>query len=179
MGTIAFDPFLQAVIMDYVQLDSVATQNHSTIGQSLRIDSGTIMPMTTGGAMVDPATNLQYCLGMGSRPDFGFISSVYNGFQNTSTFRNDAIGAEFSTGNCTWPVFSSAAVCSSCEDVSSQMQYVRRYGSKGTNVPVPGTPTYYNKGDFVAFYLPYGNIKTISGPSTTSSQGSARRREHT
>jgi hypothetical protein len=114
--------------------------------------------------MVDRATKLQYLVSIGSRPDFGFISSVYNGFQNTSTFRNDAIGAECSTGNCTWPVFSSAAVCSSCEDVSSHMQYMRRNGSKGTNVPIPGQPSDYNKGEFVAFSLPYGNIRNYIGP---------------
>ena len=170
VGTIAFDPFLQAVISNYGQMDTVATLNDATIGQSLRIDSGTIIPMT-GAAARDRATDVMYLMGTGSRPDFGFISSVYNGFQNTSTFRNDAIGAECTTGNCSWPVFSSAAVCSSCENVSDQMQRIQRYGSKGTNVPIPGTSDGYGKGEFVAFSLPYGNIRNYIGPLDNDEPG--------
>lgn len=97
---------------------------------------------------------------IGSRADFGFISSVYNGFQNTSNFRNDAIGAECSTGNCTWPVFTSAAVCSACEDVSSYITRHQFYGINGTNIPTT-TNTY--EGHFIKFELPYANIRNYVG----------------
>ncbi|KAJ4984100.1 hypothetical protein SVAN01_10388 [Stagonosporopsis vannaccii] len=166
VGSIAFDPFLQAVISNYGQMDNVPSSSDATIGTSLRIDSGTIMALGEGGgAKADELSTgkFSYLASIGSRPDFGFISSVYNGFQNISTFRNDAIGAECSTGNCTWPVFSSAAVCSACEDVSSHMQSIRRYGGVGTNIPRIGYPSDIYKGEFVAFTLPYGNIRNYLG----------------
>ena len=101
-----------------------------------------------------------------SKADFGFISSVWNGFQNTSTFRNDAIGTECITGNCTWPVFTSAAVCSSCEDVSRDIIRREFRGRNGTNIP-----SYANfyKGDYVKFELPYANIRNYRGILNTTS----------
>lgn len=102
-----------------------------------------------------------YVTTIGSRPDFGFISSVYNGFQNTSTFRNDAIGADCSTGNCTWPVYTSAAVCSSCEDVSSHMKVQKIYGKNGTNIPTVGSNPW--EADFIKYELPYANIRNYYG----------------
>lgn len=179
VGSIAFDPFLQAVISNHGQLDSIPTSSHATIGQSTRIDSGNIISVRNGGAMAVELSTGQFSFlaSIGSRPDFGFISSVYNGFQNTSAFRNDAIGAECSTGNCTWPVFSSAAVCSQCEDVSAHMQSARRYGGAGTNVPKPGSPSDLYKGHFVTHTLPYGNIRNYVGPfdvSTTANSTQPR-----
>jgi hypothetical protein len=100
----------------------------------MRIDSGIIQSLQ-GAAIRDKATGLLYVTGISSKADFGFISSVWNGFQNTSTFRNDAIGVECSTVNCTWPVFTSAAVCSSCEDVSINIIRREFYGRNRTNVP--------------------------------------------
>lgn len=179
VGTIAFDPFLQAVLSNYGQMDTVATSNDAMIGQSLRIDSGAIMPMRAGGAAVDRATMVKYLMSTGSRPDFGFISSVYNGFQNTSTFRNDAIGAECSTGHCTWPVFSSAAVCSSCENVSGQMQYIRRYGSKGTISLSRARPKVTSRMNLSPSIYHMATSETTSGLSIMSSQGKRTHRGRT
>jgi hypothetical protein len=98
VGAVAFDPFLQAVISTHGQLDNILAGANATIGQSMRIDSGIVKGLT-GAAIRDEATGLVYLAGTSSKADFGFISSVWNGFQNTSTFRNDAIGTECSTGN--------------------------------------------------------------------------------
>lgn len=159
VGAIAFDPFLQAVIGTYGQLDSISSTVDATIGQSLRIDSG-IIHQVVGASVRDVATGLSYSTGISGRADFGFISSVWSGFQNTSTFRNDAIGVECSTGNCTWPVFTSAAVCSSCEDVSSHMVRRQFHGRNGTNVP---SFTNFYEGEYVKFELPYANIRNYIG----------------
>ena len=91
VGAVAFDPFLQAVISTHGQLDNILAGANATIGQSLRIDSGMVKGLV-GAAIRDEATGLVYLAGSSSKADFGFISSVWNGFQNTSTFRNDAIG---------------------------------------------------------------------------------------
>ena len=121
-----------------------------------------------GAAIRDEATGLAYFVETSSKADFGFISSVWNGFQNTSTFRNDAIGTECSTGNCTWPVFTSAAVCSSCEDVSRNIVRREFHGRNGTNIPSLINP---HEDYYVKFELPYANIRNYRGfLNTTSSQ---------
>jgi hypothetical protein len=38
LGTVAFDPFLQAVISNYGQADDVTTGSSASIGQALRVD---------------------------------------------------------------------------------------------------------------------------------------------
>lgn len=131
----------------------------------MRIDSGIIQSLQ-GAAIRDKATGLLYVTGISSKADFGFISSVWNGFQNTSTFRNDAIGVECSTGNCTWPVFTSAAVCSSCEDVSINIIRREFYGRNGTNVP---SYTNFYENSYVKFELPYANIRNYKGLLNTTS----------
>ena len=131
------------------------------IGKTSRINSGLIQQVHGASQAIDTSTgSFSYVMSIGSKPDFGFISSVYNGFQNTSTFRNDDIGVECSTGNCTWPVYTSAAVCSSCEDVSSQIERREFFDTKGTNIP-----SAYNgyKGHFIRFELPYANIRNYGG----------------
>jgi hypothetical protein len=160
VGTIAFDPFLQAVISTYGQLDSIPTNSNVTIGQSHRMHIGYIQSkgptnavnITGGILLIKPSVR--------GKPDFGFISSIYNGFQNTSTFRNDAIGAVCSTGNCTWPLYTSAALCSACEDISSQFKRLEVFGKNGSNVP-----SYLNgyERHFVKFELPYANIRNYVG----------------
>ncbi|KAJ4338242.1 hypothetical protein N0V95_008100 [Ascochyta clinopodiicola] len=128
-----------------------------------RIQSGLIQRINGVARAVTTSTGqFGFVETIGSRPDFGFISSVYNGFQNTSSFRNDAIGAECSTGNCTWSVFTSAAVCSSCKDVSSHMKRIKMSGKNGTNIPTLGSLNRY-QGDFVRFELPYANIRNYVG----------------
>lgn len=159
VGAIAFDPFLQAVISTHGQLDSISAETYPVVGQSLRIDSGTVRQVP-GAAVRDIETGLTLISQIDGRADFGFISSVWQGFQNTSAFRNDAIGVECSTGNCTWPVYTSAAVCSSCEDVSERMVRRQFHGRNGTNVP-----SVFNayEGDYVKFELPYANIRNYVG----------------
>ncbi|KAF2996073.1 hypothetical protein E8E13_004207 [Curvularia kusanoi] len=73
---------------------------------------------------------------------------------------NDAIGAECSTGNCTWPVFTSAAVCSSCENVSHEIVRREFFGRNGTNIP--SFSNFYNE-SYIKFELPYANIRNYKG----------------
>ncbi|KAJ8113770.1 hypothetical protein OPT61_g4167 [Boeremia exigua] len=161
VGAIAFDPFLQAAISTRGQLDSIPANENAdaTIGQSFRINSGLIEQLD-GAAIRDMATGLVYKTSIGGRADFGFISSVYSGFQNTSNFRNDAIGTRCTTGNCTWPAYTSAAVCSSCKDVSSHLNRRQFYGKNGTNIPTINSPY---EGDFIKFELPYANMRNYVG----------------
>lgn len=96
IGTLAFDPFLQSVISLKGRLDVALLENSVTIGRSTSTDFGAA--------------------------DFAIASSIYNGFYNSTSFRSQTVGFRCTTGNCTWPVFSTLAVCSSCVNVSDHIQ---------------------------------------------------------
>jgi hypothetical protein len=160
------------VISAQGQLDSVPANVDAMIGWSSRIDGGFIKQYI-GAARAEMTSTGQfsYVTTISSRPDFGFISSVYNGFQFTSNFQKDAIGAECSTGNCTWPIYASAAVCSSCEDVTSHMKVQKIHDMNGTNIPTMENNHWV--GDFIKYELPYANIRNyyglLGGPEEVSS----------
>jgi len=112
---------------------------NATIGRSLRVDGGYIIENPGGalGAIKTPSGTLQYT-STKSRPDFGIVSSVNGGFYNASTNAPNNVAFTCSTGNCTWPAFVSAAVCSSCKDISDALVFNGSQalnGTNGSNVP--------------------------------------------
>jgi hypothetical protein len=166
VGALAFDPFIQAVISTYGQLDDVTTGSQATIAKSLRVDTGT---KTLGGFMqatdIDPSFNASLTtMPIIVRPDFGGISSIYGGFQNDPTSQDTAVKYECPTGNCTYPAFLSAAVCSSCRDVSSQLAKEARYGNDYSNAVVR-TRTIFgtNPLNYTIFSLSNSEIRNQNG----------------
>ncbi|KAJ4984102.1 hypothetical protein SVAN01_10390 [Stagonosporopsis vannaccii] len=159
IGTVAFDPFLQAVLTTKGQLD-VDLQAQALIPQALVIDAGTIAELSTSGARLVPtsAGALSITGGMSAQPDFGMISAIYNGFRNdTSWYQDEQVVSRVCTsGNCTWSPFTSAAVCSACNDISAKMSVDQRVGNGGGNVPSPSNQV--ELGLYTAFILPYGNL---------------------
>jgi hypothetical protein len=168
IGTIAFDPFLQAVISTHGQLDNIppTQQSHqlfestAKIAQARNIDGGVISWLGPLDSMNTTSGRIGYVVGAVSRPDFGVVSSIYNGFQNTSAYRNDGGTNSCPTGNCTWPVFASAAFCSSCNDISNHLVVVTGNGPGGSNnrPPYPARV----EGDYTAYTLPYANISNYN-----------------
>ncbi|KAI4952273.1 hypothetical protein J4E91_003735 [Alternaria rosae] len=173
VGTVAFDPFFQAVISTYGKLDDIAvgsnaidigSLSNATIGRALRVDGGYIIENPGGpvGASRTPSGILQYTY-TESRPDFGIVSSVNAGFYNASTNTPNAVAFTCATGNCTWPAFVSAAVCSSCKDVSDTLVFNGTQGSNGSNIPGP-TNIHFD-GPYSVFSLPETEIKNFNGLS--------------
>ncbi|KAF1839422.1 hypothetical protein BDW02DRAFT_593774 [Decorospora gaudefroyi] len=165
VGTVAFDPFLQAIISTYGQSDDVTTTSSATIGQALKADGGYIINYKSGpvGLVSEPFGNYTYTATT-SVPDFGIISSIYGGFHNTSGTYDKTVAFECMTGNCTWPVFVSAAVCSSCVDVSGELTSATKEGSRnGTNVP--GPTNVLSSRNYTTFSLPQSEIKNWNGVS--------------
>lgn len=174
MGTVVLDPFLQAVISSSGQLDEVflthnsldLSGNNATIAVAHGIDRGVLskanraayITNTTGGEII-------YMGGFLSRPDFGVVSAIYNGFQDTTSYRNDGGTYTCTTGNCTWPVFASAAFCSSCNDVSGHLVRVTGFGLNGSNNPVSYIQR--TEGNYTAFTLPYANISNYDAGHPT------------
>jgi hypothetical protein len=161
VGTVAFDPFLQAILSTYGQLDdAVANSTGATIGQALRVDGGSIIDVSGGPLMAfNLSSGLVQITISQSRPDFGIVSSLYSGFHETNP---NPLAFGCPTGNCTWPAFVSGAICSSCEDVSSELTFSTRFGDKnGSNLD--GVSNVYFDGNYTIFSLPESEIKNWDG----------------
>jgi hypothetical protein len=159
VGSVAFDPFLQAVITTYGTLDDVTTTQDATVGYSLKADGGQIIDWSRSGSTSVVNTsqgefNPDYSF---NRPDFGVVSSICNGFNNASQNYSESASFQCTTGNCTWSTYVSAAVCSRYEDISSELRATVGQGSDGSNVPNQGN-MFFQDG-FTNYSLSYCNIK--------------------
>ncbi|KAF3033903.1 hypothetical protein E8E12_004899 [Didymella heteroderae] len=98
-----------------------------------------------------------------AQPDFGMISAIYDGFRNdTSWYLGErAVNSVCETGNCTWPDFTSAAICSACNDLSDSVKVNRGYGVGGGSIPAPSNVKLST--NYTAFTLQYVNL---SNPDT-------------
>lgn len=113
----------------------------------------------SGMAAINTSFGLyQYTGPSHSRPDFGIVSSIYSGFHNATP---NPVSVQCPTGNCTWPAFLSAAICSSCEDVSSELDFSTANGTDGSNVPIQNTLSM--NASYSVFSLPESEIKNWNG----------------
>jgi hypothetical protein len=163
IGTVAFDPFLQAILSTSGQLNEVpaaqlSSKNSSTIAQALRVDGGgAIIGIPSGPIALRTTKNGNFTVfsATPSRPDLGIVGSINDGFHAASAY-GKLPSAECTTGNCTWTNFASAAVCSVCNDVSNEVKLIKAIGSRAPQVPIPSTASF--EAEYTAFNLPYLNI---------------------
>lgn len=163
MGTIAFDPLLQAVITVYGRLDVNEQNSNATIAHARSIYGGTFTFETNKGSIVTNSTHqMASSFEVGSRPDFGVVGSVNSGFRNPSQTLEERPDFTCASGNCTWPIYASAAICSSCVDVSSDLESSAEYGKYG--VSIPWIMIYGNnyKGDYTTWSLPTANMRNYN-----------------
>jgi hypothetical protein len=163
MGTVAFDPFLQAILTTSGQLNELpshglSSRNASTIAQALRVDSGTVSGIPSSGqaSFKTKAGSFFIFGGTQSRPDLGIVSAINDGFHVASAYRANPPSADCVTGNCTWTTFASAAICSACNDVSNEIKAIKGFGVNAPQVPMPTNVRIED--DYTAFNLPYLNI---------------------
>ncbi|EMD87167.1 hypothetical protein COCC4DRAFT_84582 [Bipolaris maydis ATCC 48331] len=155
VGTVAFDPFLQAILSTYGQLDNASANPAATIGQTLKMEGGSIIEFSAGPiGWENTSSGMVSYTASQSRPDFGIVSSIYSGFQDATPI---PVAFTCPTGNCTWPIFVSAAVCSSCQDVSSALTFTSKTGKNGTNVPMPNNIDI--EAPYSVFSLPESEIR--------------------
>ncbi|KAK0815463.1 hypothetical protein LTR59_000536 [Friedmanniomyces endolithicus] len=120
--TLAFDAFAQEVVI--LQFQNVSGVNGTTVGQVARSETYDrwtkvtqetsktrewTLSLATSNARIDWVT------------DLNTVAAEYNGIFNYQNITAPA--AQCSTGNCTWPVVPSLAVCGSCTDVTPAMDY--------------------------------------------------------
>jgi hypothetical protein len=176
VGTVAFDPFLQAVIATEGQLDTyVAAGSSAQIPQALKIDAGTVVEMPISGTSLMPIPGGNETLslegGTKAQPDFGMISAIYNGFRNDISWNSDVqvVNNVCTTGNCTWPPYTTAAVCSVCNDLSDHVKVESGIGTGGSNVPWPSNMA--AESSYTAFILPNINLSNADSAKNGRLQG--------
>jgi hypothetical protein len=164
--SLAFDPFLQASVSFVGKLDNITAGNNiPALGRSEYLNMGQILrppPAQAIGRMEDGLV-VDFYANSGFLPDFGISSAVFRGFYNSSTTSNQSTAFTCSTGNCTWPIFTSMAFCSSCNDVSAQITKKSGIGwENATDQYVPKNMKF--KADYTSYDLSYSHIKSLNGP---------------
>lgn len=152
VGSLVFDPFLQAVISSDGRLDQVLPDSMTTVVRASSLDFKTAKPMsrwlsdnaTIGNLSIMPVDILP-------TTNFAMASAIYNGFYNSSSSRNQTAAFQCATGNCTWFAFTSLAFCSSCVDVSHLI--------KNKSDPASVHTDYAN----TVYSLPYADIRNNDG----------------
>ncbi|KAK6865997.1 hypothetical protein PG995_002525 [Apiospora arundinis] len=148
---LGFEPFMQALIYYEGQLVKIEPQNVPSIGFSSRLDIGTFRTMASPG----------------------FASTLYRGFYSNDP--RDLVSVTCSTGNCTWPIFTSFSVCSSCNDVSGQVKVSKYDGTDSGTISLHDESS---GGQYIRHALPYVSLSNIDGPFTLSRVGRRDGSEH-
>lgn len=83
-------------------------------------------------------------------PDFGLSAAVSNGFDPSYHPLQQTVEYNCTTGNCTWPIYTSLALCSACNDISRYINKSAGYGDGDEALLTDG-----NSPTFVANYTSY------------------------
>lgn len=112
------EPFLQAIISDYgvlVDLDaSHLNYTKATIGKSNRFDGGTqcISTYPSNYPKID------------TTPDFAVAAALYDGLNAAIGHGYQNVTFTCTLGNCTWAIYTSLAVRSTCYDISGHLKRI-------------------------------------------------------
>lgn len=110
------EPFLQAIISDYgLLVDIDASRQNSTsptIAKSNRFDGGTqcVTTFSSNYPKVD------------TTPDFAVAAALYDGLNAAINSGYQNVSFTCTSGNCTWTLFTSLAVRSTCFNISSLLK---------------------------------------------------------
>lgn len=155
----AFDPFLQAIITFPGRLDTFIDDGKQAYIASVgNLSSGSYPEMAgaatsftnVSGTLV---SNNQYKL----RVDPGVANAIPRGFWNASEVQTQTTAFGCPTGNCTWPVYTTASVCSRCEDVTNELTTSTGYDKNPTEQTTPTNQVVFV--NYTAWHLPYARLK--------------------
>lgn len=125
---LGFDPFLQAIIYYNGELDVDLNNNNLTnIAKADSLDIGTWRFNSQETVKID-SFNATFNTAS-TFPDFGLSAAVYEGFSVSSALAIQR-GADYGcpSGNCTWPIYTSLAVCSACSDLTTYINKSSGFG---------------------------------------------------
>jgi len=171
------DPFLQATVSLRGQndqtgfLNSLPVANFVSLGKMLQdLKSGIVSVRIGPGSGPNDSMSPDMAYTM---PDFGLTSAVYDGL-NHAWQGQDAGAAKMvrftcDTGNCTWPLYTTAAVCSRCNDVSRDIAKKRlqttAFNRNGTDIFWAQIPNDFNVTlNLTSYDVAYAHIKQFNVP---------------
>ncbi|KAI1085290.1 hypothetical protein F5B20DRAFT_575757 [Whalleya microplaca] len=132
---LGFEPFLQAVITHVGRNDDRATMS-ADIGQSLDLDIGILSIDSHWSTMTvdsdpsgDPSDMTVEVPDWVITPDIGIGAAFFTGMYLASQGQRRDVRFTCGTGNCTWPLATSLAICSTCQDISSHLKRKDSYGT--------------------------------------------------
>ncbi|KAI0410530.1 hypothetical protein F5X98DRAFT_368736 [Xylaria grammica] len=134
---LTFEPFLQAILSFSGTINAVRDARIAQMGYSKILEAGTYTSDGGGFGPIEWLTESNSTLSITTwdyryKPDLAMVSAMHNGFYAPSE-SVPAVSYSCSTANCTWPVTTSLAVCSACNDVSSHIK--QGYPDPDDNVP--------------------------------------------
>lgn len=162
----AFEPFLQAIVFFSGQ-----TETPGTILAATQLDAGTYLLQNDAGSSL-----VTYPLPSGrsfnyegpylSKPDIGLVSALLNGLDTHYSVFQLTPPWTCPSGNCIWEPFTSAAICSTCYNISDHLQREGLFvnASRGT-IPVDGVVTVLPNATLTKFSLPLVDIVNFDGVS--------------
>ena len=152
---LAVDPFVQALIAFEGRLDIVQDATAS-LARSEYLDVGTMWDESSivvtypgGDSMLKNSMVVE---------DILMSAALSSAFFNSSTPVYSNLPMSCNTGNCTWPAFSTLALCSSCVDVT---QHVVKETVQGFPGRLCSRTTYISIFDYPRYRLPYGDGAAI------------------
>lgn len=160
--SLAFDTFLQATISlagsierttDLYTVPSIGRSTHVGVGSLLQFINPGEFRVAEENYTMETDIFIAY-------PSMGLLSAIFNGLDNSSAGQQDKVGFSCKTGNCTWPVFASAAVCGSCNDVSKHIFKSSGYGHQSSQPPMDAVII---DGNYTSFNVSYSSIKNANG----------------
>ncbi|KAI0189859.1 hypothetical protein F4808DRAFT_453984 [Astrocystis sublimbata] len=127
---LVFEPSFQAIVsFNGGNIDSLEGTLKASLGSSKFLDLGTYYSFeSTDMEFPLPNDNSVPLSGFISQPDLGLVSAANSGFYNLTETKKQTASFVCSTANCTWSPFTSLAVCSSCNDVTSSLKRDRKEG---------------------------------------------------
>ncbi|KAK7915197.1 hypothetical protein PG985_012900 [Apiospora marii] len=166
---LGFEPFMQAVIYTEGKIITTQPQTAPSIGTSHRLDVGSTKRIKPASTTAFGFRNQRYTYASAQyrrEPSKGLASAVTRGFNANDP--RDAVSFICTTGNCTWPVFTSISVCSACNDVSDHLVVSERIGRDLGNIQVLGI---HNDGRYITHALPDVNLTNLVEPTYVEAVG--------
>ena len=168
---LAVDPFMQAAVTVSGRMATVESPSQTPglrFGDS--VDIGQLVEEPKGGPIqsefnLDGTPSSEF---FSEQMDFGLTGAIYDGFRRAARDipLHPQVSFSCSTGNCTWPVFTTAGVCSACNDVTSSLKRTRSplcNADNGTDQALPSNVDFDQP--CTTFSGLYNRIRQIDGLS--------------
>jgi hypothetical protein len=160
---LGFDPFLQALIYYVGQLDDDPTSNAITrIARADNLRIGTLSSNSMELVTIKTSSSNATFNTATAFPDFGLSAAVNYGFSQSSNITQQNASHDCPSANCTWPIYTSLAVCSACADITNHITRSTGVGDGNEALLSDGnSPT--SQGNYTRFDIPFASNLHIMG----------------